>query len=500
LTTNRIEPKADSNATAAATRIAVKVAPVRTAASSAPGFRIDLFKWMPGLRRLVGMRSFQFLVIVPNLFFFAIFILAGFIGSPVGNRNVIIVFIWILWWFLLIALMVPFMSRIWCTVCPLPFFGDWVQRRALVGVRSGKTFGLNNVMYGLSKRWPRKLSNIWLQNIGFLALCTFSAILVTRPVVTSGVLLGLMVVALGLGAAYRLRTFCNYICPVSGFLSLYSMASMAELRSRDLDECQKCRSKACRTGGENGWACPWMVYMGKLDRNNYCGLCMECVKSCPNDNIALNVRPFCSDTRIKGYDEAWKGFIMLALAMAYSMILLGPSGTIKDWANVTESGQWAGFAGYTAILWGGALVAMPALFYACVRVALRLAGNAQVKLKEAFLGFSYILVPLGLLAWIAFSFPLIFVNGSYILTTMSDPFGWGWDLFGTANIAWRPLIPEYLGYIQLLLLGIGLYYALKRGGEIAERLFGPTRATWALLPIGGFATAVTLAFAKVFLG
>ncbi len=143
---------------------------------------------------------------------------------------------------------------------------------------------------------------------------------------------------------------------------------------------------------------------------------------------------------------------------------------------------------------------MPAVFYVCVRASLVLAGNAHVKLKDVFLGFSYILVPLGLLAWIAFSFPLIFVNGSYILTTMSDPFGWGWDLFGTANIAWRPLIPEYLGYIQLLLLGVGLYYALKRGGEIAERLFGSTRATWALLPVGLFATGVTLAFAKVFLG
>jgi ferredoxin len=446
------------------------------------------------------MRSFQFMVVLPNLLFFCIFILAGFIGAPVGNRNVIIVFIWILWWFLLIALMVPFMSRVWCTVCPLPFFGDWAQRRALVGVRTGKTFGLNNVMYGLSKRWPRKLSNIWLQNIGFLALCTFSAILVTRPVVTAAVLLGLMIIALGLGALYRLRTFCNYICPVSGFLSLYSMASMVELRSRDLDVCQKCRSKGCRTGNEAGWGCPWMVYMGKLDRNNYCGLCMECVKTCPNDNIGLKVRPFCTDTRIKGYDEAWKGFIMLALAMSYSVILLGPSGTIKDWANVSETGAWGGFAVYAAILWIGALVVMPSLFYACASLARRLGGRSSATLKETFLGFSYVLVPLGLLAWIAFSFPLIFVNGSYILTTMSDPFGWGWDLFGTAHVAWRPVIPEYLGYIQLVLLGIGLYYALKRGRSIAERLFPARKAARAFLPVGVFAAAVTLAFATVFLG
>jgi polyferredoxin len=460
----------------------------------------DLFKSIPLLRRFVGMRSFQAMLLIPMLFFFHLFILAGIFGSPIGNRNIIIVFIWILWWFLLIAVMVPFGSRVWCTICPLPFFGDWAQRRSIVNVRPGKTFGLNNLMFGLSKRWPKRFSNIWLQNIGFLALCTFSAILVTRPAVTAGVLGGLGLLALGMAVIYRLRSFCNYVCPVSGFLSLYSMASMVELRSRDQDECRKCKSKACRTGNEEGWACPWMVYMGKLDRNNYCGLCMECVKSCPNDNIALNVRPFASDRRIKGYDEAWKGFIMLALAMAYSVILLGPSGTVKDWANVTETGQWGGFAIYASILWGGALVVVPGAFWACVALARRLGGPVRTTGKEAFLAFSYVLVPLGLLAWIAFSFPLLFVNGSYILTVLSDPFGWGWNLFGTADIAWKPVLPEYLGYVQLILLGTGLFFALRRGRQIAETLFSARGASRALLPVGAFATAVAMAFVVFFLG
>jgi hypothetical protein len=462
--------------------------------------RRDLFSLIPGLKRLVKMRSFQFLVIIPNLFFFYLFLMAGFIGTPVGNRNIIIVFIWIFWWFLLIAFMVPFGSRVWCTICPLPFFGDWFQRRAVLAVRTGKTSGLRNTMYGMNKRWPRKLSNIWLQNIGFLTLCTFSAILVTRPVVTAFVLSGLMVLALVLAVFYRLRSFCNYLCPVSGFLSLYSMASMVELRASDPNECLKCTSKACRTGSDEGWGCPWMVYMGKLDRNNYCGLCMECVKSCPNDNIALNIRPFGTDVRIKGFDEAWKGFIMLALAMAYSVILLGPSGTIKDWANVTETGAWGGFAVYAGILWIGSLVVLPLAYLGFIWLARRLGGPDRASLKDAFLRFSYILVPLGLLAWIAFSFPLLLVNGSYILVTISDPFGWGWNLFGTANVHWQPILPEYLGYIQLILLTVGLYHALKRGKQVADEMFDRQGAARSLIPVGAFATAVTLAFAVFFVG
>jgi hypothetical protein len=93
------------------------------------------------------------------------------------------------------------------------------------------------------------------------------------------------------------------------------------------------------------------------------------------------------------------------------------------------------------------------------------------------------------------------VNGSYILVVLSDPFGWGWDLFGTAQVSWRPLIPEYLGYLQMGLLGIGLFYALRRGFFVGKQLFASWQAAlWALVPVGGFCTAVVLAFLIFFLG
>lgn len=464
-------------------------------------FRLDLFKAIPGLKWLSKLRSFQFLLMMPNLVVFYIIILAGFIGTPVGNKNIAIVFIWILWWFVLIGILLPFGSRVWCTMCPMPFFGDWFQRRALIKVRTGKSAGgLKNKMFGQHRKWPKALSNIWLQNIGFLGMCTFSAHLVTRPIVTAGVLGGITLIATLLAMVYRQRTFCTYLCPVSGFLSLYSMTSMVELRSADTDVCLKCKTKSCRTGNEDGWGCPWFIYMGKLDRNNYCGLCMECVKSCPNDNIALNLRPFASDIKIKGYDEAWKGFIMLALAMAYSVILLGPNGQIKDWANVAETGLWAGFGIYSLILWGSALVVLPAFFFGFTWLARRLAATV-VPMKQVFLAYSYLLVPLGLLAWIAFSVPLIFVNGAYILTVLSDPFGWGWDLFGTAQVAWSPIWPEYLVFAQIALLMYGLYIALKKTYDVGLTLFGSsTAATRGLVPMGIFSVAVTLAFVGFFAG
>jgi len=465
-------------------------------------WRFDLFRRWPWLKRLVRMRSFQYFLLLPNLFMFYLFLIAGLFGTPVGSSNIIIIYVWILWWFVLIAVMMPFGSRIWCTMCPLPFFGDWLQRGAVIKVRSGKSPGTNNKFFGLHKRWPKKLSNIWLQNFGFLLLATFSALLVTRPIV-SVIVFGIMiVVATGLALIYRLRTFCNYVCPISGFLSLYAMTATLELRSTDKDECLKCTTKSCIRGSEDGWACPWNVYMGKLDRNNYCGLCFECVKSCPNDNISLFVRPFAtSDVVIRGYDEVWKASIMLVLAFSYSVVLLGPYGQLKDWANISEVGNWGGFGLYAigqALL---ALVVFPGLYYLSIRLAKWYAKIDNVSTKELFLRYAYMLVPMGLLAWIAFSVPLIMINGSYIISVTSDPLGWGMDLFGTAHFPWTPFWPEWVPFIQVPILLAGFYYGVRGIHKVGRQLFSdPVQLHRSLVPPTALLLGVTLVFMKLFIG
>ncbi len=468
----------------------------------AKAWRLDVFAQWPWLKRLVKMRSFQFLLILPNLFLFYFFLIAALFGTPVGNRNIIIVFVWILWWFVLIAAMVPFSSRSWCTICPLPFFGDWLQRRAVVKVRPGKTPGTENRFFGAWRRWPKQLSNIWPQNIGFLFLATFSALLVTRPIVSALVFGLLILLAAGLALVFRLRTFCNYVCPISGFLSLYSMTSTIELRSVDKDTCLKCKYKSCIRGSEKGWACPWNVYMGKLDRNNYCGLCFECVKSCPHDNISLFLRPFAtSDVGLRGYDEVWKASIMLVLAFSYSVVLLGPWGLLKDWANISERHNWRGFGIYAASQALLALVIFPGLYYLSVRLAKWYARADSISTRDLFLKYAYMLVPMGLLAWIAFSVPLLMVNGSYILSVASDPLGWGMNLFRTAEFAWAPLYPTWVPFVQVPILLAGLYYGLRGLHKVGQEIFpDPRQLARSMVPPAALLVGVTLVFLKLFIG
>ncbi len=470
-------------------------------AAGPPARRIDLLRTFGWLERLLQKRWFQFAVIAPNLVVLFFFVLAGLLGSPIGNRNIIVTIVWILWWFLLIVILVPLGGRAWCMVCPVPALGEWFARRRLVGVRPEAEGSRSLATGSLNRRWPQALANLWPQNVLFLALCTFSTILVTRPALTAVVLAVMVAAALVVHAVFRRRSFCRYLCPLNSWMSLYAMTAVAEVRPRDAELCSQCREHSCAAGAEQAWPCPWLENPSKLARNNYCGLCMECIKACPNANMTVRARPFASDTAIRSADEAWMAFIMIALVVAYTVTLLGPWGTIKQWANVTEVGNWRGFTFHAAVVWTAALVVVPGVWYLGALLGRALAGGGAMSLRKLFLRSSYMLVPLGLLAWAAFSIPLVMVNYTHIVSSLSDPFGWGWNLFGTAQSQWRPLLPEAVGSIQIPLLLVGLAVALRRGDDILRDLYPqPRRAARALVPFGGLCTLMTLLLLRLFVG
>ncbi|UCD80148.1 MAG: 4Fe-4S binding protein [Desulfobacterales bacterium] len=470
---------------------------------STVGFkRINLLAVVPWLKRLVSRRGFQFWFILPNFVVFYLFILSSLWGSPVGNRNIAIVFVWILWWFILKTVLVPIGGRLWCLMCPLPAPAEWLSRKRLTAVRYlEKPFrGLHHRYLGLQRDWPLKLRNIWLQNIFFLALISFGMILITRPLATALLFLLILVCTLILMLVFRHRVFCLYLCPVGGFLGTYSMASMTEVRAVDPEVCRRHKDKSCLTGGPGGWACSWNQYVGNMRRNNYCGLCTECIKSCPKDNVGVFLRPFGSDKNLHGYDEMFNVITMLVVAVVFSIVMLGPWGFIKDAANVTESRQLIPFLIYLAAIWSAALLVIPGFFILVARGARRLAG-ADINSRLLALRLAYILIPVGICAWIAFSLPTIMVNYGYIVSVFSDPLGLGWDLLGTADAHFGALIPDWIPVIQGVVLLAGLYLGVSRGFFALRDLLPDTKSQIrAMLLPSIFALLMVNLLLKLYLG
>lgn len=450
---------------------------------------------IPLVKRVLKSRWPQWLAVALMLGFFVLAILAGLFGTPAGNRNFGIVFVWIVWWALLMLLLVPVAGRLWCGVCPIPAPGEWLQRRTLIAPGKG------GKLHTLGLKWPKRWRNIWLQNLGFLGVALFSTVILTTPLVTALVLLGFVLIALVTSVLFERRTFCRYLCPVGGFIGLYSQVAPLELRVRDPEVCVGHRDKTCYTGSDDGYGCPWLVFPGKLTSNTYCGLCTECLKTCTLDNVALYVRQPGKDLvtpQRRGVDEAFKGLIMLACAFVYSAVLLGPWGALKDAARAPFTLPWLAYA---AVFLALNLIVVPGLFVLAVRAGAWLARRggrtmAASDHKHAFVEYAAALVPLGLAAWIAFSLSFVLINFSYAWPTLSDPFGWGWNLFGATGLGWTPYLPGLTAYLQIPVMLVGLAAAV---GVVLKTAHRHGCGTLAATPVVAFCSAATVGLLALFL-
>lgn len=445
--------------------------------------RIELTRY-PLIRSLMLSRWPQFILISLALTGFLLAILTGWFGTPVGSRNFSTIFVWIAWWAILMLIAVPFLGRGWCSICPIPAPGEWLQRGALLQP-NGKG-GLS-----LGKRWPNKLRNIWLQNAAFLLVALFSTIILTRPQFTAIVLTAFLFIAIATSLIFERRAFCRYLCPVGGFIGLYSQLAPVELRVKDAAICASHKTKDCYNGNHQGYGCPWQVFPGGLTKNTYCGLCMECLRTCTEDNILVQVRSFGQDLLVSGghrLDEAYKAFIMLGSAVVYMTVLLGPWGGLKSAAYQIGSASW--FI-YIAVFLFFVLAALPGLFYAAVLLGRRLAG-LRYKARRSFINFAYALIPLGLSAWIAFSLSFVFTNLTYLAPALSDPFGWGWDLIGAAGVGWSPLFTETVPLLQIAILTLGLFGSIYTVRHIAAQGASKTAALYQSIPISLFCLAMTI--------
>jgi hypothetical protein len=114
---------------------------------------------------------------------------------------------------------------------------------------------------------------------------------------------------------------------------------------------------------------------------------------------------------------------------------------------------------------------------------------------------AYILVPIGIFSWIAFSLPPVMVNYSYILSVLSDPLGLGWDIFGTADFPFQPFLAEWIPVLLGIIVLAGLYFGLSRGYlAIKDLLPDPALRARAMILPSLFALIVVNLLLRLFMG
>ncbi len=453
---------------------AVKVQPLKP---SLPD-RFDLYR-LAWLRRLIESPWPQFLARSVTLAGFVFAIAAGLAGSPVGSHNFAIIFVWIAWWSAFKLVFIPLGGRSWCSLCPIPLPGDWLQQGGIL--KKGRGLGLH-------WRWPRQLKGSWLQSGAFLLIGLFSALTLTDPRLTGWILLALFCLATGMSLFFRDRAFCSYVCPIGSFSGLYARIAPVEVRVIDPETCARHAEKTCYR------ACPWGLYPLALRDSSACGLCMECLRACPEDNLALNLRPFNADVgptpRAFRLDDAFLALVMLGSALTFAAVFVGPWGELKAAAFRIGSWTWLGYlAGFLAL----SLLVLPGLFALAVWFSRRGEAGRQATLHE-FARQSQALLPLGLFAWIAFTISFALPKLGTVLGVLNDPFGWGWKLLGAGFTAWQPDVAGFSPLAQALLLLVGLFWSAR----ISRQVAGPESRR--AVPLLAFSLVFTFAMLWLLVG
>ncbi len=433
----------------------------RDARRPARRFRFDLFR-IPGLRWVLQRAWFPLVVQLPVVFLLALVVVAGLFGNPAPERNIAPVLTWTIWWATLI-LLVLFAGKLWCTVCPWIAVADW----------------LGKILPKLERPWPPSLRNIWPATLLFVFLTWLELGygVTAKPWLTAA--LGLVMVLLSVATVlvFERRAFCRYACLVGRVSGLYATFAGSELRAANFDTCRSCMTKDCYRGNERGAPCPTHEFLGTMRENTYCTLCLECVKTCPEDNVAWNLRPFGADLLESirpRKDEAYLAVILLSMT-AFHGLTMTPTWdrVVQAIDGVTGLGWLAAFSvGMTIML----LLPLAVYYGICVLMAW-CARDRRHDVGTLFVRFSYSLLPIALFYHLAHNLQHILFEGTKLVRASSDPFGWGWNLFGTAHMPVGAVLPVEIGWAaQVTLIIVGHVYAIVIAHRTARALYPDPRA------------------------
>lgn len=456
---------------------------------------MDLFR-QPVLGAVLRWPRLRITLQLALLALSAAIVVHGLLGPQIAPRNLATVLTSIHWRGLLVVALLA-VGSLFCTACPMMLARD--AGRRLVSPRF---------------RWPKWLRRKWLAIVLFVAVLFVYELfdLWELPLVTTWVVLGYFGLAIIVDLTFKGASFCKYVCPIGQFNFVASTMSPAQLQVRDLSVCGGCRTSDCikgrraeeplrivRRGCELGLFMPTKV--GNLD----CTLCLDCVRACPHDNIALATRvpgvEWLSTERRSGLGRLANRSDIAALAVLFTFaallnafVMTAPARAVEQW--MLDTWGLRREAPALAMLFLLALVVLPATLVAGAAGLTRPMGKLQAPFRQSLVPYVFALVPLGFGVWLAhYGFHLFTGVLTVVPVAQSaaiDLFGWpaagepAWTLIGMPSGA---VFPIQIGFV---LLGTAGSVGLVRAIAMNEQSARPARAVvpWTLLVLVLAAAAI----------
>ena len=401
--------------------------------------RLNLLRF--GLfRATLASRAFVCGLRIVSVALLALVVLTGLLGNQASVLNLAPTMVWVIWW-VGFGLFIAFVGNLWTLVNPLKVVFEWADglaRRLGVdgGLESGAPYPAS---WGV---WPALalfFVFVWVElmfpgsatprNVAFLVLLYSS-------VTWAGMSLFGKEVWLRYGEAF---------CVFFGILARFAPT-----------EVPVAGGKGCET--EEG----------------DCVNCYECfVRAAPRKR-ELNLRPpVVGLLRPGGTSAGLLAFVVFMLAsVTYDGLLATPLWVSGMFFLQSLTGSF----GVIATLFYGTLglVLVPLLFFGLyagfVKLCQAMGGGADFwGLAGAF---AYTLVPIALAYQAAHYYTLLITEGQNLFALASDPFGWGWNLFGTGGYEVNVNVvgTAFVWYSQVALIVGGHVLAVYLAHAVALRM------------------------------
>ncbi|HUG08868.1 MAG TPA: hypothetical protein VMP13_08245 [Acidimicrobiia bacterium] len=177
----------------------------------------------------------------------------------------------------------------------------------------------------------------------------------------------------------------------------------------------------------------------------------------------------------------WPGLWVFAVVMIATVSYDGAVGS--EWLRALGGGLVDTTGGRTVLLLVSVAVVALGYYLACA-IAARLSGGGWRPLEVAQ-RFAHTLIPIGLAYALSHYFTLVLFEGQQMVAALSDPFGLGWDLFGTSDYRVdffiRTSTPVWLSQVAFIVGGHLAGVVLAHDRSLQDFGGGAGRSQYAML-------------------
>ena len=428
--------------------------------------RINLLRWR--LARAFAHRYVLSCMRALALALFVVVVAAGFAGAQNPFKNIAPITVWALWW-----VGVPYVSallgNVWALLNPVNTLFAYLEH-GYARLTRGSALSLGLRYPAWLGIWPAValfLAFAWAELVwehGDIPANVATAILAYCAIAWTGMFLFGREIWLKRGETFAI------------VFDLLSRFSPTEIRVLDPKVCEVCPVRNCRSAS------------GCVD-------CYPCFRRAPGDACEWNLRPYAvgllSDEPV--HVSAMVLVILMLATVTFDGFIETPlwasivervTGWIGNGASPTLSDEARGVL-YTLVLVGFAAAFLAVYLGFCVAMA-RLTARSEMATQHgrAPYGagtlarfFVLTLLPIAIAYHLAHYLSFLLMAGQYLIPLSSDPFGFGWDLFGTSRYFVRIAIVDarFVWYASVIAIVTGHIAAVYLAHVMAMKVFKDRR-------------------------